>query len=90
MFEEINSIKIVSDDEKEAEQEYYQELKRIAEKHGYEANTCDFDFERIYNRGYEDKEDWEDEYICSVEQEIEVNEKSEDETLYTLTAEVLN
>ena len=32
-----------------------------------EINTRDFDYDRIYKKGYEDIEDWEEYYICSID-----------------------
>ena len=32
-----------------------------------EINTWDFDYDRIYKKRYEDIEDWEEYYICSID-----------------------
>lgn len=48
------------------EEDYYDGLKSIVSKFGLEANTCDFDDERIYKKGYEEKEDWEAEEVAYI------------------------
>lgn len=52
------------------EEDYYKELKNLVKGFGLEVNTCDFDNERIYNTGYEEKEDWESELVACIEKEF--------------------
>lgn len=81
----MNNIDLIKEDlkntvitgtEDEIVDKYYDEVHRIAEKYGYEANTCDFDWERIYNKGYQSKENWDDEYIISLEYKMKELENS--------------
>lgn len=64
MLEKLKKVLIGKEFE---ENNYYDELTKIASQFGLETNTCDFDNERIYNKGYENKECWEDELVAVVE-----------------------
>ena len=44
-----------------------------------EVNLCDFDFDRIYKAGYECKENWDTEYIASIETQFITREENEEE-----------
>lgn len=59
------------------EEDYSEELNNILKDFNLEANILDFDFDRLYNTGYEDKENWDDEYIGSLETEFITEEKEE-------------
>lgn len=49
------------------EEDYNKELNNLVKEFHLEANTCDFDFDRLYHIGYEEKENWDDEYVCSIQ-----------------------
>lgn len=38
------------------EEDYNKELNNLVKEFHLEANTCDFDFDRLYHIGYEEKE----------------------------------
>lgn len=52
------------------EENYYQALKNIVGEFDLEVNTCDFDNERVYQKGYENKENWEDELIAHIDKKF--------------------
>lgn len=49
------------------DENYNKELNNLVKEFDLEANTCDFDFDRLYRAGYEKKENWDDEYVCSIQ-----------------------
>ena len=51
-------------------EDYSDGLNNLLKEFGIEANTWDFDFDRLYNAGYEEKEDWDAEYIGSLDIEL--------------------
>lgn len=65
MKKELKTIAIIGT-ENDIVNKYYSEVCKIAEKYGYEANIHDFGEERIYNKGYKDKGNWDSEYIMAV------------------------
>lgn len=52
------------------EEDYYCGLKSIVEKFDLEVNVYDFDGERIYQKGYESKENWENELVACVDKKF--------------------
>ena len=54
---------------KEFKEDDYNEtlLNNMLKDFNVEVNLCDFDFDRVYKAGYEAKEDWDTEYIASME-----------------------
>lgn len=50
--EEIKGIEIIDTEDKILDR-YYDMLHEVAEKYGFEANTTDFDYERLYPKDYE-------------------------------------
>lgn len=50
------------------EESYYDVLRGLMIVSGkFEANCVDFDYERVYLKDYEEKEIWDDCYVCSIE-----------------------
>ena len=48
---------------------YTYEINALVRNLGVQVNTSSFDFDRIYNAGYGNKEDWNEDYIASIEVE---------------------
>ena len=65
-----NILKAVLVGKEFKEEDYNEELNSIVKDFNVEANTWDFDIDRLYNAGYEEKEDWSAEHIASIEIEF--------------------
>ena len=63
---DIKNIKEKLVGKKFIEENYNKELNKLVKEFDLEANTCDFDFDRLYKIGYEKKENWDDEYVASI------------------------
>ena len=74
------------------EEDYQYELNALVSKLDVEVNTCDFDFDRIYNAGYGSKEDWNEEYIASIEVEYltDYDYDDEQEASYIKIVDIFN
>ena len=66
---------------KEFKEDDYNEtlLNNMLKDFNVEVNLCDFDFDRVYKAGYEAKEDWDTEYIASMETQFITREEEENE-----------
>lgn len=51
------------------EDEYESDLNYILGQNGMELNSVDFDYDRIYNKGYLYNEDWSINFVASIEKE---------------------
>lgn len=63
---ELKDIKIISM-MCDLEEKIYEKINSICEKYGVEANCYDFDYSRVYKKGYDTKENWDDYYLFSVD-----------------------
>ena len=66
---------------KEFKEDDYNEtlLNNMLKDFNVEVNLCDFDFDRVYKAGYEAKEDWDTEYIASMETQFITRGEEENE-----------
>lgn len=97
--EEIEKIEIIGT-ENEVADKYYNILHELAKKYGFEANTTDFDYERLYPIGYQDiletaenngeEEMYNELVLATFEPDIEkIGVNEDDEDLYRLTIEMI-
>lgn len=71
------------------QENYSEELNNILKDFNVEANTWDFDFDRLFYAGYEDREDGDADYIGSLETEFITEGEEEDEEYYIKIIDVI-
>lgn len=49
------------------ESSYAEEVSKLLQNLDVEVNTTDFDIDRIYKKGYEGSDNWDEHYICSLD-----------------------
>lgn len=85
LISDLKNIKVTGT-EYGGEQKICKEIEKVCENNDVEADCFDFDFIRIYKKGYQETQNWDTEYIGSLEIGFELIGKNEDdEEIYNYT-----
>ena len=61
-----NRLKYILVGKEFKEEDYNEDLSKIAKRFNLELNTTDFNFNRLYKYGYKHKQDWDNEHVASL------------------------
>lgn len=71
------------------QESYSEELNNILKDFNVEANTWDFDFDRLFYAGYEDRKDGDADYIGSLDTEFITKGEEESEEYYIKIIDII-